>query len=151
MIPRNTSSGCRGSCVKNSLIDAGPLIALFNRDDRYHQRMVAFLQTWRGLLYTTWPVITEVTHMLDFDTRVQIDFLGWIAAGAVTMAALDAIDLERIIELARKYADLPMDLADGSLLAIAEKLHIRNIITIDSDYHVYRTKDRKALHNIFQY
>ena len=134
----------------STLIDAGPMIALFNRDDRYHTAMVDFLKTFQGRLFSTWPVLTEVTHMLDFNPLVQIDFLTWIANGAVTMVNLDQTDIERIIELAGKYADLPMDLADGSLLAIAEREKIRNVITIDSDYYVYRMKNKRAMKILFK-
>jgi len=126
------------------------MIALFNRDDRYHTAMVDFLKTFQGRLFSTWPVLTEVTHMLDFNPLVQIDFLTWIANGAVTMVNLDQTDIERIIELAGKYADLPMDLADGSLLAIAEREKIRNVITIDSDYYVYRMKNKRAMKILFK-
>ena len=126
------------------------MIALFNRDDSYHAAMVDFLKSFRGRLFSTWPVLTEVTHMLDFNPLVQIDFLSWIADGAVTLINLEPPDMERIIELAKKYADLPMDLADGSLLAIAKREKITSIITIASDYYMYRMHNKKALKNLFR-
>jgi len=56
--------------------------------------------------------------------------------------------MERLIELTKKYADLLIDLADGSLIVTSEILNTTNIVTIDSDYYVYRTKDRKPFNNL---
>ncbi|MBN2617590.1 MAG: PIN domain-containing protein [Spirochaetales bacterium] len=137
--------------MKNILIDAGPLIALFNRNDKYHNKIKDFLKTFSGKLITTWPVITEVSHMLDFNIQTQIDFLTWINLGAVNIENIDNNDITRIIELSKKYSDVPMDLADGSLVALSEKINIKEIITIDSDYYIYRTINKEMLENIFDY
>jgi predicted nucleic acid-binding protein len=135
--------------VQNSLIDAGPIIALFDRDDTYHAKTVNFIKNFEGRLYTSCPVITEVSHMLNFNVNVQTDFLKWISSNVINIIEISEHGLERIIELLIKYSDLPMDLADGSLLWIAEEYNIHNIITIDSDYYIYRTKNKKILNNLF--
>jgi len=134
--------------VKNIIVDAGPLIALFDKDDKYHNSVIKFLKTFDGQLITSWPVITEVTHLLSFNVNVQIDFLEWLKREAVTIINLENIHLERIIQLSKKYSDVPMDLADSSLIVIAELTNITDIITIDSDYYIYRTKNKKSLNNI---
>lgn len=133
-----------------TLVDSGPFIALFNRDDRYHLPVKDFLKNFRGHMFTSWPVITEVSHLLDFNSRAQIDFLKWIVTGAVRLIDLDETDLRYLIQLMEKYSDRPMDLADGSLMAIAESRDIRNIVTLDSDYDIYRTVKKKALTNLMQ-
>jgi predicted nucleic acid-binding protein len=134
--------------VKNIIVDAGPLIALFDKDDKYHNSVIKFLKTFDGQLITSWPVITEVTHLLNFNVNVQIDFLEWLKRKAVTIVNLKNIHLERIIQLSKKYSDVPMDLADSSLIVIAELTNITEIITIDSDYYIYKTKNKKSLNNI---
>lgn len=134
--------------MKNILVDAGPLIALFDKDDKYHNSVIKFLKQFNGQLITTWPVITEVTHLLSFNVNVQIDFLEWLKREAVTIINLENIHLERIIQLSKKYSDVPMDLADSSLIVIAELINITDIITIDSDYYIYKTKNKKSLNNI---
>ena len=134
--------------MKNIIIDAGPLIALFDKDDKYHNSVIKFLKTFDGQLITSWPVITEVTHLLSFNVNVQIDFLEWLKREAVTIVNLENIHLERIIQLSKKYSDVPMDLADSSLIVIAELTNITDIITIDSDYYIYKTKNKKSLNNI---
>ena len=134
--------------MKNIIVDAGPLIALFDNDDKYHNSVIKFLKTFNGQLITTWPVITEVTHLLSFNVNVQIDFLEWLKREAVTIINLENIHLGRIIQLSKKYSDVPMDLADSSLIAIAELRNITDIITIYSDYYIYKTKNKKSLNNL---
>jgi uncharacterized protein len=136
--------------VKKTLIDAGPCIALFDRDDRHHDQVKKVLQAFGGKLVTTWPVVTEVSHMLDFDQRVQVNFLRWLERGAVEIAALSRDDLPGIIKLTEKYADRPMDLADATLLIIAERENIAEIISIDKDFSIYKTACGRMLNNLFK-
>jgi predicted nucleic acid-binding protein len=137
--------------MQNTLIDAGPIIALFNKNDRYHKKIKEFLKNYNGMLTTTWPVVTEISHMLDFNVQTQIDFLTWIQLGGVNIEAIENENIGRIIELSTKYSDIPMDLADASLVVLSEKLNIKKIITIDSDYYVYRTIKKELIDNIFNY
>lgn len=136
--------------MQNTLIDAGPLIALFDKDDKYHSLVVDFLKNYPGELFTTWPVITETTHMLDFNVQVQIDFLKWIQRGAVHLVDLEMEHFTRLIELCEQYSNVPMDLADASLILVAEMMNIHDILTIDSDYWVYRTRSKRYLHTLLQ-
>jgi len=139
------------STRQNTLIDASPIIALFNKNDKYHEKIKDFLKTYSGILTTSWSVITEVSHMLSFNINTQIDFLKWIKLGGIQVENIDLYDLERIIKLSEKYSDVPMDLADASLVVISEKKNIKEIITIDSDYYLYRTIDKEMIINIFEY
>lgn len=131
--------------MKNIIVDAGPLIALFDKDDQYHTSVVNFLKQFTGNLITTWPVITEVSHLLSFNINVQIDFLEWLRREAIKIVNLESEHLNRIIQLSKKYSDVPMDLADSSLIVIAELTGINDILSIDNDYYIYRTKTKKAL------
>lgn len=133
-----------------SIIDAGPIIALFDKSDKYNKIVIEFLKNFNGRLYSTWPVITEVSHFLKFNINVQIDFLTWIYIKAINVVDIENNDLQRIIELNKKYHEIPMDLADSSLIMISEKLNINNIITLDSDYYIYRIKDKKMLNYLLE-
>ena len=130
-------------------IDAGPLIALFDRDDKFHVSIKEFLKDFNGKLISTWPVLTEALHMLDFNVQTQLAFLRWIQRGAIEIHEPLNQHLERIIELTQKYQNVPMDLADASLVVVAESLNIKDIITIDSDYYIYRTMRKEMLNNLF--
>jgi len=124
--------------VNQILIDSGPLIALFDRDDRYHRASVAFIHDNRCELITTIASVTETLHLLNFSRKAQVDFLQWLEAGAVSIETITLTDFRRIRELTIKYADLPMDFADACLVFLSEKLDIDRIATIDRDFDVYR-------------
>lgn len=136
--------------MKKSLIDAGPLIALFDKSDDYHKSILRFMRDYKGKLVTSWAVITEVLHMLDFNVNVQMDFLKWVERDAMEIPILSKCHISRIIELSEKYSDVPMDFADATLMVISEAEKISEIITIDSDFHVYRNIRKEMLMNIFE-
>jgi len=136
--------------MRKCLVDAGPLIALFDRNDGYHGRVVDFMRSFEGRLVTSWAVVTEVLHMLDFNVNVQLDFLKWLERGAIEIPDLKSGHISRIIELTAKYDDVPMDFADATLMALSESEKLREIITIDSDFYVYRNLRREMLKNIFE-
>lgn len=137
--------------MKSTLIDAGPIIALFNRNDKYHEVVKQFLKTYKGKLVTSWPVITEAAHLLDFNIHVQIDLFRWIKLGGLVIEEVAFDEIDRIIALTEKYSDIPMDLADASLVILSERLKIKEIITIDSDYYIYRTIEKEMIKNILEY
>ena len=106
-----------------------------NKRDRHHQRFVEFFKYFQGRLVTTWPVLTEVAHHVPVRKAVEVLAL-------VRDDALEVVDLgnagARVHDLMEKYADRPMDLADASLVWTAEQTGIEQILTIDSDFSVFR-------------
>jgi hypothetical protein len=134
--------------MKSILIDAGPIIALFNKNDRYHEKVLNYLKNYNGKLYSSWAVLTEASHMLSFSIAAQMDLLKWVRSGAIDLIDMDNVDIDRILELSKKYSDVPMDLADATLVVIAEKLEIKEILTIDNDYYIYRTIEKEMIENV---
>lgn len=133
------------------IADTGFWLALANRNDRYHDTAVASLKTLDQRLVTTWPVLTETCHLLL--TRLGPDsqnrFMQSFAAGAFEVFSLEAADASPLGELMQKYADLPMDLADASLVLLAERLgHGRILSTDRRDFQSYRWKQRKPFENL---
>ena len=104
--------------MRSILVDAGPLIAILDRSDKHHRQIKRFLEEFRGRMLTTWPVLAEACHFLP--ERTQIRFLRWAAAGGLSMVELHETALSEIADWKEKYRDLPMDLADASLLWVAE-------------------------------
>jgi predicted nucleic acid-binding protein len=128
--------------MEKILIDSGPMIALFDQSDRYHGASVEFIRNCNAELVTTLASLTETLHLLDFNRQVQMDFLTWVNAGALTIESVDIHGLSRVQALMQKYLDLPMDFADACLVYLAEKLNIQTIATIDRDFDVYRIKGK---------
>jgi uncharacterized protein len=150
------SAAQKDALLQDVLCDSGPLAALFNNRDSYYQQAVDFFQR-RGAnvrLLTTWEVISEVMYFLDFSAHAQADLLAWLHAGVqrdrIRITSLHTDNLLGLSAMMRKYADRPMDLADASLVWLANDTGITDIITVDrADFAVYRTNKRKAFRNVF--
>ena len=132
------------------LIDAGPIIALFDKDDGYHTKVVSFIKNKKYKFVTTMAVITEVTYMLDFNIEAQILFLEWIMKEGVIIHEIHQQSFARIIELTKKYKDMPIDFADATLVVAAETTGIKKIISIDSDFNIYRLPGKVKIENVFR-
>ena len=132
------------------LIDTGPLIALFDKDDKYHNDIKEFIKKNRFKFVSTTAVVTEVTHMLDFNINAQIGFLEWIIREGLVLHEISQKEIIRVIELCKKYQDRPMDFADATLVVAAEQTGLREIISIDTDFDVYRIFKKERIENIFR-
>lgn len=86
--------------------------------------------------------------MLDFSLQAQLDFLDWVIQGGIQIQNIEKWQLNRIRHRIETYSDLPADLADASLLEVAETLKIKSIITLDSDFSVYKLEDGQYLKNL---
>ena len=135
--------------LSSILIDAGPLIALFDSSERRHKPMKAFLKKHPYRYVSTIAVFTEVSHMLDFSVHAQRDFYEWVMCKGVIISDINQNDMPRMVELTGKYADLPMDFADATLVITAEKTGIREIISLDKDFNIYRLPGKEKIHNVY--
>lgn len=128
------------------LIDTGPLVAWLDRGDQDHARVSAFLAGFQGSLLTTWPVLTEVCHLLP--TYIVPRFLRW-AALSVELHDVPTVAIADIAVWMEKYHDLPMDLADASLVWLADRVGVVDILTLDKrDFGVYRLSHGRRFHNV---
>jgi predicted nucleic acid-binding protein len=132
------------------LIDSGPLIALFHSGDNYHKKIRDFLAKKKYLFVSTLAVFTEVSYFLNANIKAQRDFFEWVMYKGVIISDINQHDIPRIIELTEKYSDLPMDFADATLVITAEKTGIRQIISLDSDFEIYRLPGREKIHNVYK-
>ena len=133
------------------IADTGFWLAIANRRDRHHARALEALVTVREKLVTTWPVMTETCHLLQSQLGVQaeIAFVRSARDGAFEIRPLPETHLDRIATLMEAYADLPMDLADASLVILAEELGAGRILSTDQrDFRAYRWKNRKPFENV---
>jgi predicted nucleic acid-binding protein len=132
--------------VVDTLIDAGPLLAAINRNDQWHAAAAALLRRLDCPFYTTLAVLTEAMHLLGRYTGPTGQAALWrmILRGDLIVEHPTPHDLRRMAELMARYADRPMDFADASLTAIAERLALERIVTIDrADFSIYRLRDRQ--------
>ena len=121
------------------LVDSGPLVALFDPRDGDHDRCVKRLAVTEEPLCTTIPVLTEAFHLLNPGSIGSQRLMDFIAAGGLGVRDLDSAGLQRAFTLMVRYADHPMDLADASLVVLAETLKLRKLFTLDrNDFTTYR-------------
>jgi predicted nucleic acid-binding protein len=133
------------------LADTGFWLALANAADRHHTRARTALAKHRGPYATTWPVMTETCHMLAsrLGTDAEIAFVRSASLGAFEVFQMERAHLPRIEALMEKYRDLPMDLADASLVILAEDSGSGDILSTDTrDFGAYRWKNRKPFRNL---
>ena len=126
------------------LIDTGPIVAFFDKDDRHHSLCIEILKDIREPFVTTWPVLTECFYLLNFSWEVQDSLWLFMQRGGIEVYPLEKDLLHRCRELMKQYRDLPMDLADATLVALADVLEIPKIFTLDHrDFSVYRFKQKR--------
>lgn len=132
-------------------VDAGFLYAIVDRRDRWHARSRAAAANRDEGWITTWPVLAETTYL--FQKRLNGDYsaalMDDVAEGGVDIWNVPPGELARIPALMRRYASLPMDLADATLFLLAEHLgHGRILSTDERDFKTYRWKHRKPFVNL---
>jgi predicted nucleic acid-binding protein len=133
------------------IVDAGFFYALADAGDAWHQRATRAMQTQGVGWITTWPVLTEATHLLTrwIDTSAAQALMLDVAAGSITVWQWAEPQTERMTHLMTRYASLPMDLADASLVLLAEHLgHGRILTTDEREFGAYRFKSREPFTNL---
>jgi predicted nucleic acid-binding protein len=115
------------------LVDTGPLVAAANRKDAHHTASIAALPAARPPRLVPGLVIAELSYLLarDATAAVEAEFLRSFATGFLTLADLTVPDLDRSAELVEQYADLPLGATDACLVALAERLGIVELATLD--------------------
>lgn len=130
------------------LVDTGPIVAVVNdRDDR-HRECRHLLERLPGPLLVPATVATEVCMMLERrrGTYAELAFLSDVRAGRYTLIESLSADLGRVAELVEKYDDLPLGTVDASVIALAERLNITTVVTLDRrDFGTVRPAHAPAL------
>lgn len=130
-----------------TLTDAGPLIALIDRGEAAHERCVAALATLRAPMVTTWPAFNEAIYLLGSAAGWPAQEALWrlVERGDLVLAPIEGPWVHRTRELMERYRDMPMDLADATLVALAEDRGYRRIFTLDRHFEAYRVGKGRAL------
>jgi predicted nucleic acid-binding protein len=130
-----------------AIADTGPLAAWFRRNDPFHAAADRFFRAFDGALLSTWPVVVEVTHLLL--PAAQLQFLAWVREGGIELASIEPADLEPIERLTAKYRDQPMDFADATLVLLAERTGVADIVTFDrKQFEVYRFRGSRRFNQL---
>lgn len=127
------------------IVDTGPLVAYFDRSERHHQWAVEHVEGEGAPLLVCEPVLAEACYLLAGFPKAQDTLLELVAGGALQIAFAVQDHVVELRTLLRKYRDTPMSLADACIVRMAE-IHDRpTVLTLDSDFLIYRTRNRAPL------
>ena len=133
--------------MAHALVDTGAIVALINRDDRFHPQAAAWFLGFRGRMLTTEAVVTETAYVLAGSPEHQRAALLWVqrVRHANLLEVRPVEDHAALVRILSKYADLPCDYADATLISLAEKTGVLQIATVDQgDFSVYRVRGRRS-------
>ena len=128
-----------------AIVDTGPLVAFFDRAERNHRWVAERFEELDAPLLVCEPVLAETAYLLARYPRAQDALLDLIQIGALSVAFRIDEHIGALRKLLQKYRDTPMSLADACIVRMSE-LHDRHaVLTLDSDFLVYRKRGRVAL------
>lgn len=120
-------------------MDTGAILALLDRDDRWHEPCVVAFEKLRLPLTTSAAVLTELFHLVSENPREVLAAWKFLRSGAVAVAPIGDADLPALQGLMLRYRDRPMDFADATLVHLAQRTSLTTVFTIDhDDFETYR-------------
>ena len=129
------------------IVDTGPIVGILSASDSYHQVCLETLKIITPPMLTTWPVLTEVQYLLRKDSKALKGLFTGFNNGLFALEEIAADALPWLQKFLLKYNDLNPQLADASLMYLAEKKKIETIFTLDRrDFSIYRFQNKKAPH-----
>ncbi|MBN1605681.1 MAG: PIN domain-containing protein [Polyangiaceae bacterium] len=134
--------------MKPVLLDTGCIVALLDRSERHHEHCVEVVTELSAPLVTCEAVIAESCYLLRSVERAAAAVLDNVDAGVFRVPfRLDASGAA-VKRLLQRYRNVPMDLADGCLVQMADELETGEILTLDSDFEVYRWRRSRKFRNL---
>ena len=130
------------------IVDTGPLVALLNRRERYHGWVKAVLDGIEPPIFTCEPVLSETCFLLQGVTSGQEAVLELLARGILRSDFRIAAELDSLRYLMKKFSDVPMSLADACLVRMTELDPQGRVLTLDSDFKIYRRNRRQVVPTI---
>lgn len=131
--------------MRHALMDTGPWVALIDRSEGRHSECVEWIKGFKGDIFSSEAVLTEVLYLLNFSAAAQSAVLDFVLTGAVILAPSSVESLRRVKDLLRKYQDLPMDFADATLVVLAHDLGIDQVVTFDRrHFSTYRIDKKQS-------
>jgi predicted nucleic acid-binding protein len=125
-----------------AIVDSGPLVAFFDRSERHHLWAAQRIGELDAPLFVCEPVLTEVLYLLGRFPKAQDALFGLLQNGALVVAFRLEEHIAALHRLLRKYRDTPMSLADACVVRMAEIQENHSVLTLDSDFTVYRKHGR---------
>jgi uncharacterized protein len=127
------------------LLDTGPLVAFLHRRDRYHQWAIEQFSRIDPPMHTCEPVLTEACHLLSALSGGSNSVIRMLETGAVKITLHVEDELTPIKTLMTRYRNIPMALADACLVRMSELNAGGVVLTLDSNFMIYRKHGRQIV------
>ncbi len=135
--------------MRRAIVDTGPLVAFLDRAEQYHRWVAEQVEELEPPLLICEPVLAEAMHLLARYSRGQDALFGLLENGALRIAFRIEEHIPALRKLHQKYLDRPMSLADACIVRMTEIYERYAVLTLDSDFTVYRKHGREPLALIY--
>jgi predicted nucleic acid-binding protein len=135
--------------MPSAIVDTGPLVAFLDRAERHHGWVADRIAELDAPLLACEPVLTEAMYLFTRLSRAQDALLDLLENGAIRLAFQVSDHVPELRRLHQKYRDRPMSLADACIVRMAEIHEQHAVLTLDSDFSVYRKHGRTPLALIY--
>lgn len=131
--------------TERAIVDTGPLVAVLDASDSAHQWTIAQFRRLAPPLLTCEPVLAEAFYLLRTTRKAQEQILVWLERGVLECSFSLPAEAARVRDLWKKYASVPMSLADACLVRMSEQHDGHRLCTLDLDFAVYRRHGREPI------
>ena len=131
--------------MRAAIVDTGPLVAFLDRAEKHHRWVAERIEELDTPLLVCQPVLAEAMHLLARFSRAHDALFGLLENGALMIALRIDEHISALRKLLQKYRDRPMSLADACIVRMAEIYERHVVLTLDSDFSVYRKHGRVPL------
>jgi uncharacterized protein len=132
-----------------AIVDTGPLVAFFDRAERHHRWVAERVEEIEVPLLVCEPVLAETMHLLARHPRAQDALFDLLQNGALNIAFQLHEHVGALRKLVQKYRDVPMSLAEACVVRMAEIYEQHAVLTLDSDFSIYRKHGRAPIALIY--
>ena len=127
------------------LLDSSALVALLDRRQELHAACALSLDEWNGPVISTEAVLAEAAQLLGGVSGGRRSCVDFFLAGGAVLVPSSAASLRRVRDLVVRHADVAMDYADATLVALAEELDTNVVLTTDRrGFGAYRLYGRRS-------
>lgn len=134
--------------IDAALLDTGPLVAFFDRSERFHEWSVSQFRRLSGPVFTCEPVIIEALFLLRRAPEAQRKLLGYVEDDVISLRFDLRDEIQSVRRLSEHYREVPMALADACLVRMAELFGHCPVLTFDGHFRIYRRNRRQQIHAI---
>jgi uncharacterized protein len=127
------------------IVDTGPLVALLNKNDTAHAWVVQILDTITPPMITCESVLAEATHLTRHVVGARAALIEMVGENFLSIGMALSDHHSALLAMVRRYSDVPMSLADACLVRLAEIYPQSQMLTLDSDFSIYRKNGRQVI------